>query len=76
MRKQIFETIPTDDQLPGLYQVLRYENASQRAEISSLESEVERLKAQVDAMEEKLGTQQLVIDDFGAELRTLRRDAR
>ncbi len=76
MRKQIFEVLPPESELPGLYQILRYENASQRAEIAAAEAEIARLKALVDDLEEKLGAQQQVIDDFTAELRALRIDER
>lgn len=72
MRKQIFEILPNAEDLHGHYELLRYENASQRAELASLEAEVERLQEVVDKLEEKLDDQQEVIDLLNAELAKLR----
>jgi len=72
MRKQMFEVLPGSQDLHGLYEILRYENASQRAEIAALESEVERLKELVDRLEDKLDAQQEIIDLYNAELAALR----
>ena len=68
MRKQIFEVLPTSEDLHGLYEILRYENSSQRSEIASLESDVERLQELVDKLEDRLDKQQEVIDLLNAEL--------
>ena len=72
MRKQIFERLPSSEDLHGHYEILRYENASQRAEIATLEADVERLQALVDTLEERLDDQQEVIDLVNAELVALR----
>ena len=68
MRKQIFELLPDNEDLPGHYELLRYENASQRAEIATLEAEVERLQELVDTLEERLDDQQEVVDLLNARL--------
>lgn len=68
MRKQIFEMLPESEDLHGHYELLRFENASQRAEIASLEADVERLEELIDKLEEKLDDQQEVIDLLNAEL--------
>ncbi|GAB5377173.1 MAG: hypothetical protein AcusKO_36350 [Acuticoccus sp.] len=68
MRKQIFEILPDGQDLHAHYELLRYENASQRAEIATLEETVERLQGLVDALEDKLDDQQEVIDLLNAEL--------
>ncbi len=72
MRKQIFELLPNSEDLHGHYELLRYENASQRAEIATLEADVERLQELVDKLEERLDDQQEVIDLLNAELVALR----
>ncbi|MEM0909206.1 MAG: hypothetical protein AAGJ94_17710 [Pseudomonadota bacterium] len=68
MRRQIFEVLPTTENIHGLYEVLRYENAAQRNEISELEQEIERLKSLVDQLEDKLEGQQAVIDLMNAQM--------
>lgn len=68
MRKQIFEKLPDGPDLHGHYELLRYENASQRAEIATLEADVARLEELVDRLQEKLDDQQEVIDLLNAEL--------
>ncbi|MEM8664553.1 MAG: hypothetical protein AAGF49_10585 [Pseudomonadota bacterium] len=72
MRKQMFEVTPSEEDLHGLYEIMRYENASQRAEIVRLENDIDKLRELVDALEEKLDAQQEVIDLYNAELVAVR----
>ncbi|MEM8552581.1 MAG: hypothetical protein AAGF45_09385 [Pseudomonadota bacterium] len=74
MNKQVFEVLPQPDDLPGLYDILRYENAAQRGEIASLEAQVERSAERVGELEARLDEAQAVIDALSAALAAAKQD--
>lgn len=66
--KQILERLPEAATLEATFDLLRYENAAQRARIAALEAEMEKLRATIREKNARIETQQEFIDLLNAEL--------
>lgn len=66
--KQILERLPEAATLEATFDLLRYENAAQRARIAALEAEMEKLRAAIREKNARIETQQEFIDLLNAEL--------
>lgn len=72
--EQVFEVLPQPEYIPGLYDLLRYEKATLRAEITQLESDLERSTERLAELELRLDQQQTIIDALTAALAAARND--
>jgi predicted nucleic acid-binding Zn-ribbon protein len=70
--KQILEKLPDAVTLEATFDLLRYENAAQRARIADLEAETETLMETVKNKDAAIAGQQEVIELLTAELCALR----
>lgn len=66
--KQILERLPDTATLEATFDLLRYENAAQRARIATLEAEMEEIKAAIREKNIRIEAQQEFIDLLNAEL--------
>lgn len=70
--KQILERLPETATLEAKFDLLRYENAAQRAQIAKLEAETEALQKTIGEKNRFIETQQEFIDLLNAEIHALR----